>query len=67
MTRAAHLIPKIERLASEVALVYKELVLPLWLSPHHGLTRHTLRVRDGSVFENRLDFSLLARNIRNPD
>jgi len=37
MTRAAHLIPEIDRLASEVALVYKELVLPFWLSPHHGL------------------------------
>lgn len=38
MTRGDQLIPEIDRLAGEVALVYKELVLPGWNGAQHGLT-----------------------------
>ncbi len=38
MTRGDQLIPEIDRLAAEVALVYKELVLPGWNGAQHGLT-----------------------------
>ena len=37
MTRGAHLIPEIDRLALEVQLALKTLVLPGWLGPQHGL------------------------------
>ena len=37
MNRGSHLIPEMDRLALEVQLVLKTLVLPGWLGPQHGM------------------------------
>ena len=37
MSRGSHLIAELDRLATEVDIVYRAIVLPGWLGPHHGM------------------------------